>query len=277
MSRLPLRFFIEAAKLDWSEMYFETDTGTALSHDFPLGPGDFLAFARADFALENAHDFVNALSNAKRAVDCQTDIFISANGLDPQNLSKQLGKSSMAGSSQDLQRQGITLKFRLLAELGVATPSIVARMRKLRNDLEHDYRRPRRNEVSDAIDVAELFVQACGGKMKSVIEAFSFGSGISTARGDKRVARNIYLRFDPSPRAHFSISFWDTELIAKEGATKSPCIKVQAGDDEFYPLLKLMWHTDWDKDMTKCVSGFLSELGISFPRSKFRVHAWRYD
>src|SRR5439155_10447488 len=168
MSHAPLRAFIESANLDWREIYFNPDTGTSLSYDFPLMPADFIEFAKADVALGSTRGLVNALSNAKRAVDCQADIFTLAIGFDPDKLKKQLGALAFTGSGRIQTQQDVPLKFRLLQDLGVATPAIVARMRKLRNALEHDYRKPRRNEVSDAIDIAELFVQACEGRMRSM-------------------------------------------------------------------------------------------------------------
>jgi hypothetical protein len=274
MSRLSLRSFIESAKLDWSELYFSPDTGTAFSYEFPIMPDEFIAFAKADLQLGNARGLVNALSNAKRAIDCQADVFILATGLNPQELGRQLGQTGITLLADGRRTDG-PLKFRLLQTLGVATPAIVARMRKLRNALEHDYRKPRRNEVNDAIDVAELFVQACAGKMRSVLDSFAFGSGISMARGEKMVARDFYVRFNLRPQPQFKVTFWDQERIAKEGnSQKSPTMNVRLGDDSYLPLLKLLWHTDWDKDMSESLAKFLTELGISFPRSRFRALPW---
>src|SRR5262249_19828386 len=149
------------------------------------------------------------------------------------------------------------LKFRFLQALGVATPQIVARMRRLRNLLEHEYAKPRKAEVSDAIGVAELFVQACNGKMRSPLESFSFGSGTTKTRGRKEVAKEFYVRFEGRQAPHVEVTFWDRESIARKNtASQSPTITVTAVDSEFIPLLKLIWRADWNCDMTELLRQF---------------------
>ncbi len=246
-------------------------------------PEEFITFAKADLRSGTAHGLVNGLSNAKRAIDCQADIFILAMGLSPheRELTKQLGPAGVALLAALQAGAKGPLKFQLLQTLGVATPAIVARMRKLRNALEHEYRKPRRNDVNDAIDVAELFVQACAGKMRSVLESFGFGSGVSISRGQlltppgsKLVARDLYLSFKVEPAPHFEVCFWDQKCVVKQRAPESPSINVGAGDDGFLSLLRLLWRTDWYNDMTEPLAEFLTEVGVSFPRSKFRARSW---
>ena len=80
MSCLTLRSLTEAAKLDWSEIYFSPDSGTAFSYGFPIMPEEFISFAKEDLRLGTARGLVNGLSNARRAIDCQADIFILGMG-----------------------------------------------------------------------------------------------------------------------------------------------------------------------------------------------------
>jgi hypothetical protein len=272
-----LKIFIENGKIDWSDAYFKPDTGTAFYSPYSIKPEDFITFAKADFFKADARGLVNALSNAKRAIDCQADSFIAAIGLDPQALDKQLGTKGLASLSLCVPKADGPLKFRFLQSLGVATPSIVGRMRRFRNLLEHEYKKPRKTDVSDAIGVAELFVQACKGKMSSPMEGFSFGSGKTKARGREQVAKEFYISFQVKESPRFEVRFWDQEWISRNSAGKSPVIEVCHKDDGFVTLLKLMWHADWNKDMTEALRSFLTELGIKLPLSRFRVRYGYFD
>lgn len=81
---MKLKTFIERGEIDWNNAYFSPDSGTGFHSPFPLKGEDFITFAKADFFKADARGLVNALSNAKRAIDCEADSFIAAVGLDPQ-------------------------------------------------------------------------------------------------------------------------------------------------------------------------------------------------
>lgn len=262
-----LKTFIDHAKLDFSNLYFSASDGTGYFHPYTIRPNDFITFAKADFYTPDTRGLVNALSNAKRAIDCQADAFLKSVGLDPDRLDKQLGKDGLVSIAYGKTSKEGPLKFRLLEALGVATPSIVGRMRQLRNLLEHEYKKPSRRSVNDSIGIGELFVQACGGKMKSMFDGIGLGSGISTLRGENEIARELYIRFHNRPEAHFEVFFWNREALK---SVPPPRIKVRIGDNYFVPLLKLNCQTEWDKDMTDPVKSFLAELGFRVPK-KFRV------
>jgi hypothetical protein len=202
-----LRAFVEQVKMNWTDVYFTPDSGTAYYCPFAIKPSDFITFAKADFFKADTRGLVNALSNAKRAIDCQADSFIASIGLDPERLDKQLGANGVASLSFGAAAADGPLKFRFLQALGIATPAIIARMRRLRNLLEHEYKKPRKIDVSDAIGVAELFVQACHGKMQSPMESFGFGTGATKARGSMEVAKEFHIWFSSEPVAHFDVSY----------------------------------------------------------------------
>lgn len=48
-------------------------------------------------------------------------------------------------------------KFEVLNELGILAPRIIEKIRKARNILEHEYKLPNYDIVSDAIDIAILY------------------------------------------------------------------------------------------------------------------------
>ena len=262
-----LKHFIEQANLNFSDLYYSASDAIGLFSDYTIKPSDFITFAKADFYTPDTRGLINALTNAKRAIDCQADGFLAAIGINSDAIDKQLGREGLASIAFRKTSKEGALKFRLLEALGVATPSIVGRMRTLRNLLEHEYKKPTRRSVSDAIGIAELFVQACGGKMKSIFDGVGLGSGITNVRGRKEAARNLIIRFQTKPQTHFEVYFWNNE---KPTQGRPPEIKVRIGDSYFVPLLKLNCQTEWDKDTTEPVKAFLTELGFKLP-SKFRI------
>ena len=52
----------------------------------------------------------------------------------------------------------IPKKIEALQGLGLITPRILTKVSGARNLLEHEYRRPQKNEVEEALDLASLFV-----------------------------------------------------------------------------------------------------------------------
>ena len=91
---MKLKPFIEQAKLNLRDLYFVCDGGSGYSNKYEIRPEDFITFAKEDFFKADARGLVNALSNAKRAVDWQADGFLKAIGLDPNNLASTVSRLS---------------------------------------------------------------------------------------------------------------------------------------------------------------------------------------
>jgi hypothetical protein len=268
---MKVKSFVEGANLDWSDLYFEPDGGGSFSCPFQITPTELIDFAKSDFYKADRKGLINALSNAKRAIDCQTDGFLVAIGLDPEDLKKQLGDHGIQFLSPGIPDRSVPLKFRLLQSLDFAAPSIVSKMRRLRNLLEHEYRMPRRKEVGDAIDVAELFVKACQWKMKSPMTSFGFGSGTLNSKVPREFAHYIHFNFDEDGKANFCLTYWNGTATAKSNAADPVSLTVRLGDPDFVPLLKLTWQADSERDMRDPIKTFLTETGVHFPASKFKV------
>lgn len=263
-------------------MYLRSDMGTGYLCPFSVTPEEFITFAKADIFSRDPRGYINALTNAKRAIDCQTDSLITSLGFDPDKLDKQIGSHGVSALKAASGQNHAPMKFRFLEALGIATPAIVAKMRQLRNALEHDYRRPRSNEVRNAIDVAELFVQACGARMRSAPESFGFGSGLTQRRGLSEVAKNFHVRFRSEPAPAFEVVFRDVEtfpikktnkgILSLPLPTPQPEVKTTAGDAGFIPLLRLLWGTDWGtRDLHTPFARFLTDIGVKFSRTRLRV------
>ncbi len=109
----------------------------------------FLEFAKQDLLEPSDRGKVNALSNAKRAVENRVDTLLYAYGL--------------RGHAES-QRCGFPRKAEMLRLTGLFIPQAIHHMITVpRNELEHEYKIPRSyQEVSDIVDVAQLFLVNSG-------------------------------------------------------------------------------------------------------------------
>ena len=106
---------------------------------------DFLEFAKTDFEGQDLRSWVDALGNAKRAIECRIDTLL---------YNFCLHKKS------EKEGWNFPTKIEILRKLGIVAPDILRRITKKRNELEHQYIKPTREDVDDAIGVAELFLKA---------------------------------------------------------------------------------------------------------------------
>ena len=110
-------------------------------YHFKLTPLDFLKFAKEDFKEKNTRNLVNALSNVKRAINCQIDQILFIFG-----FSKKRWK--------------FPEKIEFIKDIGIISPEIIKKINKKRNLIEHEYDISSEEDVSDAIGIAELFIES---------------------------------------------------------------------------------------------------------------------
>lgn len=147
---------IKLLAFDVNRIYAQLDSGATLDHHFEISPEDFLAFAESDLAAASRQGLINALSNAKRAIDSQVDKVLSCFGLN--------------------SRHNFPKKMETLREMGIVAPRIVNKVVRARNYLEHEYKCPDLEQVEDAIDIATLFVGSLDRALHFFPEQFEFGS-----------------------------------------------------------------------------------------------------
>lgn len=110
---------------------------------FEIEAEDFLEFAKKDSEGQDLRSCVNALGNVKRAIECRIDSILCVYCLHK--------KSEKEG--WDFPK-----KIEIVEQLGIVAPSILKRINKKRNELEHRYVKPTSEEVADGRDVAKLFL-----------------------------------------------------------------------------------------------------------------------
>jgi len=129
---------------DFSEVHMGSMGSFNIEPPFETKARDYLKFAEYDLSNEYNHHNINALSNVKRAIDCQIDTLLFSFGL--LEISKE-------------ERWTFPRKIDFLNDAGIISPRILKKINRKRNVLEHEYRNPLTAEVEDAVDVAILFME----------------------------------------------------------------------------------------------------------------------
>jgi hypothetical protein len=107
-------------------------------------PVDYLNYARRDIITGDTRALVNALSNIKRAIDCQLDVLLEMYGLLKLSTKK---------------KWVFPKKIEVIRKIGIISPNILKKINSRRNQLEHHHKKPKKEEVLDFLDIAELFIE----------------------------------------------------------------------------------------------------------------------
>lgn len=138
---MSLRKFIETAKKNWITTHFHVQVQSNVEFPFEIEPREFLKFAEQDLKTGGLHGFTNALSNAKRAIDCQIEGILYSFALEKKH-------------------RNFPNKLEIICGMGLAAPRIIKKINALRNILEHEFKMPSQEKVEDAVDTATLFLEA---------------------------------------------------------------------------------------------------------------------
>ena len=111
---------------------------------FKVKTEDFLVFAKIDMQNDDLHHQINAISNIKRAIECQIDSLLIRFGLFSKSKKKHWTFPE---------------KVEILNEIGIISPEFLRKINRYRNLMEHEYSIPDREKVEDGYDVASLFIK----------------------------------------------------------------------------------------------------------------------
>ncbi len=173
--------------LDLGRIKVEPDTFFDLYYEFGISANEFIKYAESDLQQGTVHGLVNALSNAKRAIDCQIDTVLGCFGL--------------------LSRCNYPKKIEILRKLDIVTPRIVNKVVKARNYLEHEFKQPDLEFVEDAVDIANLFIASLWQATHSFSETFEISTIVAGVfDGNHPFAdKSLVITFDTVER-HFILS-----------------------------------------------------------------------
>ena len=263
---------LDRANLPWKKLRIEHESGVILNFRYPLTPKFFLNSARDDLKDGSLRGRINALTNAKRAIDCQTDTFLSAIGYSPKGLEKQLGKTVIEGLRTFANSVGHPLKFLVLESLGIVTPAIVTRVRDIRHLLEHQYKKPSINAVNDAIDIAALYVSACQGAMSAFLEDVHLGyEKIPHPLGGEQVfERAIWISLDNDEPVHIKLHFYNFTSRERADITLFP------NDPCYLALLRLLFAVRSEENIERAIAFAANSAGVAMTGGKVKVESIDY-
>lgn len=254
------------ADLEWNDLQLSADGGVVLKFQYPLNSRFFLESAKRDLKEGDARGRINALSNAKRAIDCQTDSFLSAIGYSPKKLDKQIDWRSSEELKAFVKNRNRPLKFQILESLGIVTPQIVTRVRSIRNLLEHEYKKPSLRDSKDAIDIASLYVRACQGEMNAFLEEVSLGYGRAKhPLGEEVPQRSITIALEDDSPIHLELTYWDFKNKEKTRLQVSP------GDAGYLGLIRILFTVRSGQGIEEAISFIANKTGAHVTPEEVRV------
>jgi hypothetical protein len=209
---LKLTELIKAVGLNWRNAEPNYESGTSLDYEFEINPEDFLEYAKQDIKDGGERSLVNAISNAKRAIDCQTDKVLKCLGF-------------------ETKRMTFSTKFKVCQDLGLITPRIVRKVVGARNYLEHEYRRPGRERTRDALDVATLYIDATNSVLQAFPEEFTVDQS-GTDEKERERTPSYFVHFD-SDKHRLSVSGYN-------GNTEVGEITLTPLDEEYIVVMRLV-------------------------------------
>ena len=263
LTMLPTLNLIKKIKINLTSGYIDQDQWSAGECDFEISPKDFLNFSKQDFKANDKRGFVNALTNAKRAIDCQTDKIFYCIGLDPNDFPNSIIESFIS-NSKNPPKKDLPIRLRFLQAIEFAPAKIVADVRNLRHDLEHFYKKPTIELVSSSIELAELFIQATDSKLRTMTD-FYFTDTEKHAKSDGHIWDSIYIKFE-SKKKLFSIEGY----VGKE---KQRRINIKNSTEEYYYLLKIATSFDYDEDVLEAMKNWIIFLGHPIPRQQINFES----
>lgn len=111
----------------------------SLTFPFQQTGDEYLNAAERDLQHQDNSGNINALTNAKRAIDCQLEALITKFGLP--------------------KKKNFPERTDQLRGIGLVAPRILEKVNRTRNFLEHQFHVPDRAATEDAVDIATLFVK----------------------------------------------------------------------------------------------------------------------
>jgi len=159
---MELSDIIKISKIDFTSIIISYDTYVGFDYELDIEPCEFLEYAKSDLSDKSQKGLINSISNAKRAIDCQVDKTLLSLGYDIFKLPSYLHEFVKRFSTNN---GDIVLKLSILECLNIAPSKVISDIRKLRHRLEHEYVIPTYKQVSDAIEIAELFINAVENKL----------------------------------------------------------------------------------------------------------------
>ena len=134
-----LQLIKDELKIDFTSTIIAYDSGSGSENPFELSARDFLRFAKSDFKSNDKKGNINALTNAKRAIDCQIDAALTMFGIQYDKIPNSTNRIIELTGLMSLD---LPHKLKLIQAVDFAPSGLISKTRTLRNKLEHYYQIP---------------------------------------------------------------------------------------------------------------------------------------
>ncbi len=259
---MTLADLVKEVGIDWTKVYVHLEGVTSDGADFDINPTDFLKFANQDFKNKDERGLVNAISNAKRAIDCQVDKFLAYFGYPinnklPQNVNEYIVRHPVSDMNPGIKQQ-----LKLLRALDAAPLSLVTKIRSMRNLSEHEYKPPTVAQVSEAIEIAELFI----GSLDNVINTFDCYFHIYDAEHMPEKEGRL-------SATRLSIDYSDDqfEITAKVKWQEVGKVQIKNTEKQFLELVRLGINMRPGRDPEDALFELLQTINCDIPQNKIKV------
>lgn len=230
-----LKDFIKETKIDLTNTVLIPDGGVSENKSvYEISPREFLRFAKDDLKQETVHGLINSLTNSKRAIDCQIDVGFFKMGI----TFDKVDSGALKIIDYYKLNNDVPVKLKIISALNLAPNVLISKARNIRNRLEHLYEKPNREEVVEALEVAELFIRSVDEKFKITLRNFMF---TDKANYDK-------IDFLESPSTGIRVSFnSDSPFFLLSKLINNKVIdsaRITKDSEEYFGLLRLMFSFD---------------------------------
>lgn len=248
---------LNKTKLDLTKLIVIPSGGDASVYsDFAIRPKDFLKFAKEDLRAENDRGIINALSNAKRAIDCQIDIILDDIGIDYSDIQDSV--TPFVNCFED--KNDLSYKLKIVQGLNLAPGFVIAKYRTLRNKLEHLYKVPTIEEVKEAVDIAELFVRSITGYYKSRLNDFYITD-----------EKNYLKDFDYKKGYEIYFTGGKFEICEMDNKKRISEIELTPKESAYFGLVRVMNSFDDDYEMIESLKILMTLLNHPMPIKHIRA------
>ncbi len=197
----------------------ELDASTGADMTIPIyeiTPIEFLGIAEMGLDSNVLSDKINTVSNLKRAVDCQIDIF-----LESINLKKIFQKNNLKFEH----------KTKFLADIGILSSKSINKLNSIRNKLEHEYKIPTIDDLQVYYELVWYVTEIIDARLLSVRTNGEIN--YSLYYDDKKFYFSIKFDIENS-KFTFEIRDWSNKEISEKKINKIEVPLKNKCDEENY-------------------------------------------
>ena len=189
---------------------------------YEITPTEFLGIAEMGLDSNTLSDKVNSVSNLKRALDYQLDIF-----LESINLKKIFQKNNLKFEQ----------KTKFLSNIGILSPKSINKLNSIRNKLEHEYKIPTIDDLQVYYELVWSVTEIIDARLLSILA----NGEISYSLYHENSKFYISILFDiKNSKFAFEIRDWSSkEINEKEYIIIEAPLKNKSDEENYVKAFKI--------------------------------------